>query len=316
MSDLQTPEVFREVLESLKIGVCIVDRERKIVFWNDGAEEISGYPRQEVLGRPCREGLLVHFDENNAELRDHACPILAAMHDGQPREVQVYLHHKTGYPVPVNVHAFPIRDVQGQVIGAAESFEEGQRASTQRIPGSDLAVGHGLDAATRLPDHDFTELYLSGRLKFATEHTIPFGLLCIMLDQLEEFRVTHGAVAAETILNVAAHTLGNGPDPLDFLGRWSDNQFLAIVANCDANALQATGEQLKRLMSCAGITWWGDALSVTVSVGATAIKPGETLDLLVERLAAALQESVLGGGNRVTVLSAQEVDEEPGSAGH
>ncbi len=55
MLDLGNPEVFRAVLESLKMGVCVVDRGRKIAFWNDSTEEITGYLRPEVLGPSCRE---------------------------------------------------------------------------------------------------------------------------------------------------------------------------------------------------------------------------------------------------------------------
>jgi PAS domain S-box-containing protein/diguanylate cyclase (GGDEF)-like protein len=306
MLDLEEPEVLRAVLESLKTGVCIVDQERKIVFWNEGAEEVTGYLRQEVLGRSCRDDLLVHFDENDAALCNHACPVLAAMRDGQPREVHIYLHHKAGYPVPVSVRAVPIRNAHDQVIGAAESFVEIHCASAQRLPGSDLAVGHGLDAVTRLPDQAFTDAYLGERLKFAAEHVIPFGLLSISLDQFESIMATQGLSAAEALLNVAAHTLRKGLDPLDYVGRRSNSQFLVMVTDRGESALQATGEQLKRLISCSAITWWGDPLSVTASVGGTAVKPGETLESLTKRLAEALQQSVSAGGNCVTVLSPTE----------
>ena len=39
MLDPGNPEVFRVVLESLEMGVCLVDRDRKITYWNDGAEK-------------------------------------------------------------------------------------------------------------------------------------------------------------------------------------------------------------------------------------------------------------------------------------
>ncbi len=306
MLDLHEPEILRAVLESLTIGVCIVDPERKIVFWNDGAEEITGFLRQEVMGRFCRDDLLVHFDKNDTALCNHACPVLAAMRDGQPREVQVYLHHKAGYPVPVSVRAVPIRNAHDQVIGAAESFVEIHCASAQHCPGSDLAVGHGLDAVTRLPDQTFTDSYLAERLKFSTEHVIPFGILSIRLDQLGSLTATHGLVAAEALLNVAAHTLRNGLDTLDYVGRWTNSQFLVMVTNCGEGALQSTAEQLKRLISCSVITWWGDPLSVTASVGGTAVDPGEALESLMERLAKALEQSATAGGDCVTVLNATE----------
>ena len=295
MLDLQNAEIFRAALESLQTGVCIVDRDRKISFWNDGAERITGYLRQDVLGRFCGEILLIKFHENKAALCEHSCPLVAAMRDGQARESRVYLHHKSGYAVPVSLRAVPIRDAHGHVIGAAESFVERPCASTRRRPDSDLAVGHGLDAVTQLPDYPFTESYLVDRLKFASEHAIPFGLLCIQLDQLDALTATHGLDAAEAILNVVAHTLRNGLDPLDFVGRWSEDQFLAIVANCSDGDLLTTAERLKRLAQSSEIAWWGDQLSVTVSVGGTVLSPGEPIAPLLDRTGNALKQAVAQG---------------------
>src|SRR5208337_2659694 len=306
MLDLQNAEIFRAALESLQTGVCLVDRDRRISFWNEGAERMTGYLRQDVLGRFCGEILLVKFNENKVALCEQSCPLLAAMRDGKPRESRVYLHHKSGYAVPVSLRAVPIRDAHGHVVGAAESFVERPCASTRRRPDSDLAVGHGLDSVTQLPDYPFTESYLVDRLKFASEHAIPFGLLCIQLDQLDALAATHGLDAAEAILNVVAHTLRNGLDPLDFVGRWSEDQFLAIVANCRGGDLLTTAERLKRLALSSEIAWWGDQLSVTVSVGGTVLNPGEPIAPLLDRTGNALKQAIAQGGNSAIVLCAPE----------
>jgi diguanylate cyclase (GGDEF)-like protein/PAS domain S-box-containing protein len=306
MLDLQNAEIFRAALESLQTGVCIVDRNRKIRFWNDGAERITGYLRQDVVGRFCGEILLIKFHENKAAICEHSCPLLAAMRDGKPRESRVYLHHKSGYAVPASLRAVPLRDARGHVIGAVESFVERPTVSTRRRPESDLAVGHGLDAVTQLPDYHYTESHLVGRLKFASEHMIPFGLLCIQVDHLDTLTATHGLDAAEGILNVVAHTLRNGLEPLDFLGRWSDDQFLAVVTNCGNGDLLSTAERLKRLAQSSEITWWGDQLSVTVSVGGTLLRPGEDVIPLLARTGNALRQAIAQGGNFALVPCAPE----------
>ena len=59
MLDLQSPETFRAALEGLQTGVCIVDRDRKINYWNDAAESITGYRRHDVVGRFCGEILVI-----------------------------------------------------------------------------------------------------------------------------------------------------------------------------------------------------------------------------------------------------------------
>jgi len=306
MVDLQNADIFRAALESLQTGVCLVDRDRKVIFWNDGAERIAGYLRQDVIGRFCGEILLIKFHEKKAALCESSCPLLAAMRDGRPRESRVYLHHKSGYPVPVSLRAVPIREAQGHVIGAVESFVERPCVSTRRRPDSDLEIGRGLDAVTQLPDYPFTESYLGDRLKFASEHVIPFGLLCVQVDHLDTLTATHGLDAAEAILNVVAHTLRNGLDPEDFVGRWSEDQFLAIVASCREDDLLSTAERLKRLAQYSEIVWWGDQLSVTVSVGGTAVRPGEHIVPLLNRTGSALQQAVAKNGNFAVVLGAPE----------
>jgi PAS domain S-box-containing protein/diguanylate cyclase (GGDEF)-like protein len=290
MLDLQNAEIFRAALENLQTGVCMVDQDRKISFWNDGAERITGYLRQDVLGRFCGEILLIKFHANKQAICEHFCPLLAAMRDGNARESRVYLHHKSGYAVPVSLRAAPIRNSHGHVIGATESFVE-RPCAPRPGPGSDLVVGHGLDAITQLPDYPFTESYLVERVKFASQHAIPFGLLCIQLEHLDALTSTHGLDAAEALLNVVAHTLRNGLDPLDFVGRWSDDQFLAIVTNCSGADLQSTAERLKRLAESSEIAWWGDHLSVKVLVAGTILTPGEAIASLLERAGRALKQA-------------------------
>lgn len=306
MLDIQNAEVLRAALESLQTGVCIVDRDRKIRFWNDGAERITGHLRQDVLGHFCGEILLIRFHEKKVAFCEHACPLVAAMRDGKARESRVYVHHKAGYAVPVSIQAVPIRDVNGHVIGAVESFVERHCRSTHRPPDCALATGHGLDAATQLPDRGFTDAHLVNLVKYAAEHSIPFGLLFFQLDQLDVLTATHGVDAAEAILNAVAHTLRNGLDPLDFVGRWSADRFLAVIANCANGDFLSTAERLKRLAQSSEVTWWGDPLSVTVSVGGTVLKPGESLAPLLKRAEKAIEQAVAHGGNSAVVLSAPE----------
>jgi diguanylate cyclase (GGDEF)-like protein len=165
-----------------------------------------------------------------------------------------------------------------------------------------LIEGHGLDRLTHLPDDAFTHSYLADRLKFAGEHTIPFGLLLVELDHFDALKTTHGLDAVDAILNVVAHTLRNGLDPLDFVGRWSEEQFLAIVANCNEGDLLTIAERLKRLARCSEIAWWGDQLSVTVSIGGTVLQPGEPPGPLLERAGGALKQALAQGGNCAIVL--------------
>jgi diguanylate cyclase (GGDEF)-like protein len=188
------------------------------------------------------------------------------------------------------------------VIGAVESFVERPSVSARHLPDPGLTIGHGLDAITQLPERSYVESHLLKKLKFASEHIIPFGLLCIQLDGMQALIATNGLDAAEAIANVVAHTLRNGLEAQDFVGCWSEDRFLAIIKNWNDGALLAIAERLKRLAQSSEVIWWGDQLSVTVSVGGTVSCPGELLESLLGRAQEALQQAVAEGGSHAVVL--------------
>jgi PAS domain S-box-containing protein len=113
-----------EWLDELFDGVYVVNRERRIVFWNKGAEAISGYSRAAMLNLLCSHGPLQHADDQGCRLCEERCPASRAMDQGEPLSEIVYLHRADGAVVPVETHIRPLRDAQGQVIGALEVFRD------------------------------------------------------------------------------------------------------------------------------------------------------------------------------------------------
>ena len=55
-------DFFRSILDDFHLAVYVVDREGKILFWNDGAERITGYLRQDVIGRMYTDNFLGETD--------------------------------------------------------------------------------------------------------------------------------------------------------------------------------------------------------------------------------------------------------------
>lgn len=44
----------------------MVDPERRIIFWNRAAEEMTGHKAKDVMGRCCHDTILNHIDANDA----------------------------------------------------------------------------------------------------------------------------------------------------------------------------------------------------------------------------------------------------------
>ncbi|HZJ03499.1 MAG TPA: PAS domain-containing protein, partial [Thermoleophilia bacterium] len=109
------PRLWSALLDDLSEGVYVTDRDRRILFWNQGAEAISGFDATRMVGSFCRDNLLVHVDEEGTELCGSSCPLEATMRDGRRREAHVFLHHSAGHRVPVHIRALPVRDGTGKV---------------------------------------------------------------------------------------------------------------------------------------------------------------------------------------------------------
>lgn len=102
---IEDQEIYRTVLAELPVGVYFVDREHHIIFWNRGAEEITGYLSQQVLGHHMGENFLEHMDQENRRLTDTELPLMAALRDGQAIEKHVTVRHKDGHPVQLHLRA-------------------------------------------------------------------------------------------------------------------------------------------------------------------------------------------------------------------
>jgi diguanylate cyclase (GGDEF)-like protein/PAS domain S-box-containing protein len=296
MFRLSDPEVLRTVLEELSTGVYIVDPERRILFWNRGAEKISGHLSQDVIGRCCGETILAHCDESSDSLCGEGCPILEAVRDGRRRRSDVYLRHRAGHCVAVHMETIPVRDQQGTIVAVAGMFFQ-RRYSPQ--PDSRLGPFTAVDERTGLPDAEMGRSQLLQALEEYVQQGISFCLLRLHVNELSDMRTTRGHDAADAILRVVVRTLTNVLRPTDILTEWVDGDFLVIARNCQSNATGKIVRRMEKIVSRSGISWWGDQLSVTLSVGATAVMPGDTADSILERADQALEKTI-GNGSSCT----------------
>jgi hypothetical protein len=77
--------------------------QKKIVFWSDGAERITGHLRHEVIGHSCISESLLHCDQPGCEFCKEDCPVARAIKTSHPAEGIGFLHHKAGYENPVRI---------------------------------------------------------------------------------------------------------------------------------------------------------------------------------------------------------------------
>jgi diguanylate cyclase (GGDEF)-like protein/PAS domain S-box-containing protein len=283
MPHFADPEIYRDILDELQIGVSVLDLQGKIVFWSDGAEKITGYARIDVLGHPCTQNILLHCNRIRCEMCGEHCPLAAALRDSKPVESMGSIHHKSGFRSPVRIWAIPLRDRTGSVIGTIQTFES-EFAVNGPDPNDRSMKERGcLDYATELPNQTMMHSHLRESLGIFAELKIPFAVLCLEIKELNEFRARYGKEAAITVLRALARTLRNSVWPADFVGRWSAEQFMAILSGCDERALKDVTARMEQVVARLSIQWWGEELPVAVSMSSANAVVGDSVESLLER---------------------------------
>ena len=152
------PALYRGLLDELEEGVYFVDRTERIQFWNRGAEAITGFSRDEVVGRTCADNLLCHVDSSGRFLCTNGCPLRRVFLTGVPIETDACLYHKEGHRVPVHIKTKPLLDRRRRVVGAVEVFRgdpgAGRHDSFGHQLGDDILrlVARSLSANCRMLD--------------------------------------------------------------------------------------------------------------------------------------------------------------------
>jgi diguanylate cyclase (GGDEF)-like protein/PAS domain S-box-containing protein len=303
MAGLGSQELYRMVLDSLPVAVCAVDREGKVILWNDGAERVTGYLRQDVLGRLCTEAFLEHADTDNNPMEGNALPLVETMRDGKCLTLRASLRKKSGQSVGVHVRTVPLRGDDGRMHGAAELFEEMITKTPTDRRHNKLAVAGCVDQLTGILNHSMILARLQESLSLHKVYPVPFCALCISIDGLAKIRERFGQAAVDATLHVVAQTLESALRPTDYLGRWLEQEFLAILTECNESDVPRVGDRLRKMAQRAHVNWWGDTWGVTISIGATPVQDMDTAGGMVSRAEEGMRKSSDAGGNQIVVVA-------------
>jgi diguanylate cyclase (GGDEF)-like protein/PAS domain S-box-containing protein len=289
-----------QLLGEVEEGVYFTDPQRSITFWNKGAERISGYSKQEVLGRKCSDNILIHVDLQGQALCTGMCPLANTLIDRQTRVVNVFLHHKDGHRVPVRVRVFPILDESQQVIGAAELFVDGSEKLDLQMRMEELQKMALIDRLTGVANRSITENYLHSRLEELKRFKWPFGIIFFDIDDFKAMNDRHSHRVGDKVLKMAAKSLQNNIRSIDQVGRWGGEEFIVILRNANLETLSKIAEKLRLLVEKSVFWENGKPIAVTLSGGATLAREEDSMQSLVERADLLMYQSKKAGKNRIS----------------
>jgi PAS domain S-box-containing protein len=115
----ECPAPCRMILDNVADGIVTVDQEGSVAWFNRAAEQITGFGKEEVLGKPCRSILQTDLCGTDA------CPLEQTLrHHRNVANLEVAITNKWGRQIPVSVSTAPIKDNEGKILGAVETFRD------------------------------------------------------------------------------------------------------------------------------------------------------------------------------------------------
>jgi len=283
-------------------GVYIVDKKRKIVFWNSGSEQITGYLAKEVVDAHCYDNILQHIDGSGKRLCLEGCPLHDTLATGKVNENEVFLHHKNGHRVPVSVKTMPLYDDAGSIVAAVEVFTDSRFKQDQYDENKQLKRLLELDGLTKIYNRNYLEFNLVSSQAEYKQFNMTFGLLFIDIDHFKNINDTYGHNIGDEVLKMVVNTVSANIRSEDVFGRWGGEEFIIVLKRVDLEILKHIAEKLLiTVRNSAYKTEDSKEIRVTVSIGGSIYQLSEPIEALVERADALMYESKQAGRDKFTI---------------
>ncbi len=291
-----------KLLDGLFDGVYFVNQDRKITYWNRGAENLTGYSAEEAIGRHCFDNLLEHVDANGCALCKDGCPLWQTLKDGKRRKIDVFLRHKQGHRVPICVKVAPIKNQAGEIVGAVEVFSDVTMRKQAERRVQELEQLAFKDSLTSLPNRRYTELRVKQILEEFREFNRVYGVLMVDIDRFKMVNDAYGHDIGDIVLRAVSDTLeGTLRSEDDLVGRWGGEEFLVLSSDMTPTLVDKLAERCRFLVEKSSALIGNERCSVTVSIGATVTRLGDSFASIVKRVDTLMYASKANGRNRTTV---------------
>lgn len=284
-------DVFKGVMDNLVEGVCVIDSERRIVYWNEGASKITGYLRTQMLGGQCGRNLLGHTDEHGVPLCEGQCPMEKALTQGVRTETEVIVFNASGDPIPILVEVMPVKNASGRIVGAAQVFRDHSRfhEATERL----VAMKHAAleDPVTHVGNRRRIQGVLESRLREYDRYGMQVGVIFADINDFKRINDTWGHDTGDRVLEAVARTFRQTIRRVDTLGRWGGDEFVCVIPHAVCDEIESMADRLRMNVRRLVINLdEKNKLRPSLSVGTAVVRSGDTPETLISRADMAMYE--------------------------
>jgi len=260
-------ERIEVTLHSIGDAVITTDEAACVQYLNPVAERLTGYQLHEIRGRPIR-AVMQLVNENTREPVEN--PVEQCLVCGEILELAEHtlLIRADGEEVAIEDSAAPIRDRNGELIGAVMVFHDVGHA---RRLARELSYQATHDALTGLYNRREFEERLKEALQQVQGGQGEHAFCYLDLDQFKVVNDTCGHIAGDELLRQVGLLLQQEVRDSDVLARLGGDEFGILLKHCPATQALAIAEQLRQTIRDFRFVFEEHSFEIGVSIGVVAI---------------------------------------------
>ncbi|MEG3986730.1 EAL domain-containing protein [Microcoleus sp. S28C3] len=260
-------ELAQVTLQSIGDGVITTDAQGNIRYFNPVAERLTGWTSEETEGMPLSEVFII---VNEVTRKPAENPITQALSKGKIVGLanHTILIARDGTEYGIEDSAAPIRDRQGQIIGAVIVFHD---VTESRYLAKQLYWEASHDALTGLINRRGFEQQLIEAIASVQVSNQQHALCYLDLDQFKVVNDTAGHIAGDELLRQITTLLQKGVRANDTLARLGGDEFGLLLTQCPLSQAALIAEKLKDLVHQFRFIWNNKTFIIGVSIGVVAI---------------------------------------------
>ncbi|MGD0518359.1 MAG: diguanylate cyclase [Thermoguttaceae bacterium] len=292
-----------KLLKNMADAVTFIDAAGRIMFWNRGAERLTGIAADSICGQLWHPALLKMSDEKGESIDDADCPVKSVLKSGVQSLRRLTIVARMGRPIAVDTHVIPVTGDDGIMVGGILMFHDASSETTLERRCMNLYDKATKDPMTQVANRAEFDRVHEMFVEVHQQRQIPCSLIICDLDRFKQVNDTFGHQAGDEAIKCLAALLKSSCRPGDLVARYGGEEFVVLCTDCD-NATAARRTEQIRLNLCHMPQLKMGSRQVTASFGVTEIQPGDTPETMLRRADRALFQAKAKGRNCVVQLGA------------
>ncbi len=244
---------FQSIIESATDGIVVTDANRGILQWNQGAQSLFGYTKEEVE----------HQDVQLIFPEAYPDPHLKSAIMASRKTIELVGRKKNGNQFPVELSSGSWETPLGNFYSLIIRDITDRRKNEKKI--SDLVY---LDSLTGLPNRRLFNDRLESTIEQSTSNRSVLTIFYLDLDQFKLVNDTFGHQIGDQLLVDVAKRIKTCISKTDTLARLGGDEFVLLLPNTDYAAAEIIGQHILNELS-QGFFLNDETIFITPSIGAS-----------------------------------------------